>query len=126
MLAHADNRYILNVGAMLGSLPEINQMRNRLERKQAFYNDYNQELKMVLDIEVPYNMSVSDLNQLNTSFENKLGNLVSTASMQGRILHWELTLVQTGFEYKVEDWPAYLALTDALSALTKVQLVSEN
>lgn len=126
MLAHADNRYILNVGAMLGSLPEINQMRNRLERKQAFYNDYNRELKMVLDIEVPYNMSVSDLNQLNTSFENKLGNLVSTASMQGRILHWELTLVQTGFEYKVEDWPAYLALTDALSALTKVQLVSEN
>lgn len=122
---HAGNIYFLNAGYLLGNLPEINQLKNRQNRKLPYFNSYDSEIKIRLEIEVPSSMRLTDVSSLNKSIETKAGSMNSIATLNGRFIAWDVVITQTGFQHPKEDWEEYLKLTDAIANLAKTQLVSE-
>jgi hypothetical protein len=116
---------ILHIGKLLGELPEIQNINDRSKREQDFFQSFNNTLKMRISVEVPRNMTLNDLSALNTSLENKVGKIMSSAHFEGNQIIWDFQLIREGYKHQPEDWPAYLELTDMLAKLSRTKLASE-
>ncbi len=124
-LSKVGKHHVLDIGAVLGNLPEINMMKNRLNRQLPYFNEHNKELQLRVELELPSNLQAGELSVLTSKLENVAGYFESKAHMEGRTLYWEITLAQSGFYHPAEEWPEYLRLTDEVAKLTKLKLLIE-
>jgi len=121
LIKKAGPNYILEVGKLIGGQVDLSDEERK--RTENVHMNYPRSYNYNITLNIPEGYSVSGLDKLNKSVDNKTGAFISTASMSGNQL-----IITSTKQYKNNyedhaDWPLMMAFLDEAFQFTNEKIL---
>lgn len=113
LLKHAGNNYLLEVGKLIGSVPEVRDAER--DRMLDVYAPFAYRYKTELNIRVPEGYTIDGLEALNKMVKTDAGIFIVSAKLDGSIVNLDIENKLNSSYYPAKDWPKVLSILDAKS-----------
>lgn len=126
LLESAGDKYIFNVGKVIGEQSELYQKK---ERKQPVECDYNRSYSRKIVINIPDGYTAANLNQLNISQEMKGANGVVTCrfhseyKIEGNQIIITIDEFYSQIHYPLSEFEQYRSVVNAAADFNKVTIL---
>ena len=117
----AGNKLMFKVGDLIG---EQSEMYNEKPRVQPIENDFNRSFYRSIEIELPEDYKVTNLDKLNfdVALEDGTAQFVSTYKLEGTKLVISIDEYYNRIHYSVEEYEPYKEVINAAADFNKVVL----
>lgn len=114
----AGNKVIFKVGKLIGEQAEL---YNEKPRVLAVENSYNRSFYREINIKIPENYKVSNLESLdfNIKIEDESAFFVSSHTLEGNMLTIKIDEIYNRIHYKLEEYEVYKNVVNAAADFNK-------
>jgi hypothetical protein len=121
LITRAGSNYIFDIGKIIGG--QITLEEKEKQRDGNIYMSFPRTIRSEITLNIPDGFSVSGIDQLNTTIENKTGGFVSKAAMEGNVLKISTHKTYKNNYESAEDWPKMVSFLESAYDFTQAKIL---
>ena len=120
-LQKAGSNIVLPIGKFLGGQVKISEEEK--ERDYDIYQDYPRSFITNIELEIPDNYEVANLDQLNNNIDNEAGAFISSANQEGNTIKIKAEKIYKNYHDTKDKWPLYIEFLEPAYDFSHAKIV---